>query len=753
MLSHLDLAQLQKTLWTDTAADQGIGTISCGEFSDDELRDAVTRLHERGYANIETDRLPASVINQLHDPYLFGTIAEASHQGMPAIPGAGVYQRAFEAKLQRRASLIDTATLKDVLASLALGSLSGQQDKFREIDIEPAAMRGEIVRLMKDLHVFVEAGDGYLQFDHDQPWNSFWPSAWDPDGDPASKPSRICSGFSKRLERRPSPSLQRVSISRFVRGKDSGIIERGFAHAGRRECPVRNCRPRTPVRIGREVLLEMTEQGEQIARQYLMDVSKAASSSEVGPHLVRAVVQFGAGLPVEESMQVLTNISHAVSSLAAIEANIYATDKLVTLYLEAGCPDVLLSRDQPYAAFFGDARCPTWQRLGRLLGFAAHLGPDNTHPDEYSSTLHILNGSLDLLLREPPWVGDEAAAITRHFKESETGSFSTRRPKPSTNSSKAAIAPDWPTLPKSSEREAFSGRRTSRFCGRTHRHCRPKSTITFAICSWRFRASIIAMRPSASWRRGSLRCRTLRLRLKSISCTPRSFICTCSTTCRTTPAVSRTSKGGSCRVGRTSSVRPGLGAGADAGDFRISSTAFSKTDLVSSTPMAYSCLLSGGAALLQGLPSGNARRAGKSVAAVYEISRRVSRFRQDRGSPAGTPGVGRRHRALAHRGATHAARRDRLSGSPHPQGRRPRSRGGFQSTPGRNALVPQVQRRRRKRRRSDRDQDPAGRELVDAKSTKKNGRASAISCSRARSEESRRGLRPRMTAAECPTTP
>ena len=128
----------------------------------------MTRLHERGYANIETDRLPAPVINQLHDPYLFGMIAEASHQGMPAVPGAGVYQRAFEAKLRRRASLIDTATLKDVLASLALGSLSGQQDKFREIDIEPAAMRGEIVRLMKDLHVFVEAGDGYLQFDHDR---------------------------------------------------------------------------------------------------------------------------------------------------------------------------------------------------------------------------------------------------------------------------------------------------------------------------------------------------------------------------------------------------------------------------------------------------------------------------------------------------------------------------------------------------------------------------------------------------------
>ena len=418
MLSHLDLAQLQKTLWTDTAADQGIGTISCGEFTDDELRDAVTRLHERGYANIETDRLPAPVINQLHDPYLFGMIAEASHQGMPAVPGAGVYQRAFEAKLRRRASLIDTATLKDVLASLALGSLSGQQDKFREIDIEPAAMRGEIVRLMKDLHVFVEAGDGYLQFDHDRTLEFFLALGLGSGQGPSLETVEDLLRFLKAFRTQAKPVAAARLYFQLRPREKFGIIERILRMLDDERAAQYGMSDRELLfGFGREVLLEMTEQGEPIARQYLMDVSKAAATSEVGPHLLRAVVQLGAGLPVEELMQVLTNISHAVSSPAAIEANIYATDKLVTLYLEAGCPDILLSRDQPYAAFFGDTRCPTWQRLGRLLGFAAHLGPDNTHPDEYSSTLHVLNDSLDLLLREQPWIDDEAAAITRHFKE------------------------------------------------------------------------------------------------------------------------------------------------------------------------------------------------------------------------------------------------------------------------------------------------------------------------------------------------
>jgi hypothetical protein len=110
----------------------------------------------------------STFFTQLHDPFLFGTIADASHRGVSAIPGARIYQQALEEKLVRRGSLIDTSTLKDVLATVALGTLTRQQDKFREIDVEPATLRGEIIRLMKDLHVFVDAGDGYLQFDHDR---------------------------------------------------------------------------------------------------------------------------------------------------------------------------------------------------------------------------------------------------------------------------------------------------------------------------------------------------------------------------------------------------------------------------------------------------------------------------------------------------------------------------------------------------------------------------------------------------------
>ncbi|WP_050400009.1 SIR2 family protein [Bradyrhizobium embrapense] len=416
MLSHIDLLQLQKTLWTETAADQGVGTIACGEFTDDELRDAVARLRDRGYATVETEQLSPTVFNQLHDPYLFGAVADASHRGMSAIPGARIYQQALDQKLVRRGSLIDTTTLKDVLATLALGTLTRQQDRFREIDIEPPTLRGEIIRLMKDLHVFVDAGDGYLQFDHDRTLEFFLAlglgSGRGPSLETVDDLLRYLKSFrtqakpiaAARLYFELLPQKRFATIDKILRSLDERVGQYGLAD---REMLFG---------FGREVLSDMAEQADPVALQYLLDLSSAAGQGNIGPSLLRTAVQFGAALAVSDAIQILTNISDSVSSPVAIEANIYATDRLVKLYLEAGCPPVLLTKHQPYAAFFGDERCSSWQRLGRLLGFAAHLGPDNTHPNEYAGTLHSLDASLDILLKDQ-WAEADADAIADHIRK------------------------------------------------------------------------------------------------------------------------------------------------------------------------------------------------------------------------------------------------------------------------------------------------------------------------------------------------
>lgn len=414
MLPHLDVAQMRKTLWIDSVAQQSFSAIACGPLTDDEIGDALGRLRDHGHATIDLDQLPATVVNQLRDPYLLGMVADAVSQGLPPIPGARIYQRAFEAKLQRRGSFLDLAVLKDILAALALQCLGARQDRFRELDIKTEA-RGDVVRLMKDLHVFVEAGDGFLQFDHDRTFEYFLALGLASTAGPRLESMDELQQFLRRF-RTESKAVGAARLyfqlspkTRFpLIAAGLGLLDHGQSRYGEgdREAIFGFCR---------EVLFEMIEQGEPVGEHYVEDAVGAARAGKIGERHLRTVVQAASALPAERAIAVLTKVTHPTSSLAQTEARIFATDKVVKQYLLHGCPSVDLLRAEPYAAFFSEPTMTPWQKVGRLLSFVARIGPDNTHPAEYENTWQVANAALDHCLRESTWTETEVTQVAAHF--------------------------------------------------------------------------------------------------------------------------------------------------------------------------------------------------------------------------------------------------------------------------------------------------------------------------------------------------
>jgi hypothetical protein len=342
-------------------------------------------------------------------------IADSVRQGFPPIPGADVYQRAFEAKFQRRGSFIDVATLKDILAGIAIRCLGAQQDRFREIDIEPAQMRGEVVRLMKDLHVLVDAGDGLLQFDHDRTLEYFVAVGLATGRGPSLETTQDLLQFLKRFKSQGKPIAAARLFFQMARDRFS-IISAALQMLDSTTNTHYGVQDRELLfGFAREVLIEITELGEPSAEQYISDAIEATRSGTVGSQQLRTVVQAAACLATERAMPLLSRVGHGRPSLASTEADIYATDKLVKHYLTDRCPPIDLLHDQPYSTFFGDRNIAGWQRMGRLLGFAAELGPDNTHPKEYDNVVHVLNTAIDELESEGVWSLSDAEALASHI--------------------------------------------------------------------------------------------------------------------------------------------------------------------------------------------------------------------------------------------------------------------------------------------------------------------------------------------------
>jgi hypothetical protein len=400
MLPHLDSAQLRKTLWSEEESPQSFSTIACGALTDEELNDALTRLRDHGYASIATERLSPAAADQLRDPYLLGMISEAAHHGLPPVPSAGIYRRAFEEKLRRRGSFIDLATLNDILSSLALNGLKSKQDRFREIDIHPATHRGEIVRLMKDLHVFVDAGDGFLQFDHDRTFQYFLALGLASGAEPSLETTDDLLRFLRRFKTQGKAIAAARLFFQLRPGERFDLISGALGLLDARDDRYGSSDREILFSFAREVVVEMAEQGEPLVEQYLGDAIDAGRSGVVGEHRMRTVVQAAASLPVQKAVPLLSRVAHAKSYLARTEANIFAIDKVVKQYLSSGCPPLDLFQDEPYASFFNEPSITRWQKLGRLIGLAAQLGPDNTHPDEYRNVLRVLNAALDRLSQE-----------------------------------------------------------------------------------------------------------------------------------------------------------------------------------------------------------------------------------------------------------------------------------------------------------------------------------------------------------------
>jgi hypothetical protein len=411
MLPHLDSAQLQKTVWSDGEPQSSFSTIACTELSDEELEDAITRLRDHGYASINPNELSAAVMDQLRDPFLLGAVADAAQAGMPPFPSASVYGNALEAKLQRRDSLLDKGTLKEILASLALKCLTSRQDRFRELEIQPLELRSEIVRTMKDLNVLVDAGQGFLQFDHDRTFEYFLALAFSSGNEPSLETMDDLLRFLQSFKTQSKPIAAARLYFQLNPKERFNLISGTLRLLDESDNRYQTSDREVLFGFGRDVLVQMTEQREPIISDYLSDVIEAARLGKIGPIHLRTVVQSSASLPVESAIPLLTRVSHSLSPQAEVEANIFATDKLVKQYLVTRCPLINLLHDEPYSTFFADSTITSWQRIGRLLGFASQLGPDNTHPNEYQSVLQVLERALTEITSQP-WTDLEAKSFT-----------------------------------------------------------------------------------------------------------------------------------------------------------------------------------------------------------------------------------------------------------------------------------------------------------------------------------------------------
>jgi hypothetical protein len=411
MLPHLDMVQLRRALWTGESSETAITTVACGPFTDEELADAMRRTVGHSDAPNWNLASPAA-LRALHDPYLFGILARGSNLSVASAVGANIVQEALESRLRRRGSLIDLATLKETLAAIALATLGTKRDRFREVDIEPAALRAELLRLVRDLGLVKDAGDGFLQFDHDRTYEYFLAVGLTGSATVHLETLDDLRGFLARFHTEARVVAAARLYYQLAPAKRFPVLAPALGLLDKENAPLGVADRERLFEFARDVLIEMADAKEPLAEQYLDDAVDAARSARIGTHQLRTVVRASARLPIDDAIRLLTQAAHPSAALAGTEATILATDILVRSFFRTKSEPVNLLTDLPFAVFFNDQTIRPWQRFGRLLWFATQIGPDNAHEVEYSGFIQAWHSALDSLLEDAPWSSEDVAATT-----------------------------------------------------------------------------------------------------------------------------------------------------------------------------------------------------------------------------------------------------------------------------------------------------------------------------------------------------
>lgn len=412
----LDRTQLEYSLWTESTLDRSVSAIPIGLLSHAELRAALAHLPSReADGALAYDTLLPATIERLRDPYFLAALREANMVPHAVTSDAALYREIFDRKLRRGGGRYHPATLADALASLALLCLDRRADEFRRADAWTYSIDDGGVRTLKDLSLLSETSDGLLRFAHDRTQQYFLAQGLRLAGGPELATLGDVALF---LQHTAGDEKAREALRMyFVLDLDATfpLIEHAL---GPERLHLANAAQRELVlRFARDMLLELAVGNPGFLGEYIeAALSAFRSSSTLSAEQLRILVQAAAHLPADVAVPLLGEVEHCGDSLAATEANIYATDRIAKRLL-AEPATVRLHEAEPYRSYYFDPQLPVWRRLGRLLGLMSQLGPDNTHPTEYAQVRETVVDALGRVTPPRSFGDADVAGVARFILE------------------------------------------------------------------------------------------------------------------------------------------------------------------------------------------------------------------------------------------------------------------------------------------------------------------------------------------------
>ncbi|MGZ5467432.1 MAG: hypothetical protein ACXWLY_31315 [Thermoanaerobaculia bacterium] len=404
ILPLVDTAELRRTLWSESA--DTVRTIALSELTDAELTGALALLRQK--AGIATDHLLQHELQRLKDPFLLRIIAEDGGTSVTHLAAS------LQKRLERHFTEVDAGVQLRAMGRLAVRLLDSGRETFSAADFGPRAV--DVLRVMKDVRIIVETEGARYRFAHDRIHEYFLAHGFEQSPEYDIRATLQLRALLKEFENQPKAIAAARLYFTLDPYKRLGMLDPLFELIDGDDVMIDSKERGRLFAFAKSVVVEITDIDPAYAADYIESGIRQAQRDTVRPRqrYLRTLIQAATRLPVKVAVPILALAGRSHDPVAAAEAEVYASDRLVAEFLTNGRAATDLMTADPYGAFFADIAAPAWKRVGRLLGFVSQIGPDNTHPFEYQQLCAAAGRAL-ATLTSTAWPASTGAVVTEHI--------------------------------------------------------------------------------------------------------------------------------------------------------------------------------------------------------------------------------------------------------------------------------------------------------------------------------------------------
>lgn len=374
---------LERAMWSPEATSGSVAAIGLDQLSTAELDEALAQINQQQGTSYSRQRMAPGVVALLRDPFFLSIAAKERLDKWVITTSAASFDELMRKRIEGAQLARGTEQIIAALGGAALDILLRARDGLDHSLVMRHFPDYDVLHGLKDGGILKEIGNGQVRFSHDRVFEFFLAIGFD-----TASGASIHSAFDldQALQdyKRYPRAISALHLHALMNAERMlGVVEEVFVAAKSRPSQHEDA-----LEFCLHFLVNLaTDQPTLFAKRF----HEICEECHIGAREVSDLAHYlgaAAFLPHETALLVLPKVDKLAepTDALAVTARTHVSDRISEVFLNQVGSGVDLMDHPQLAPYFLDPSIEVYRRIGRILGFASLLGPDNTHPEEYTHT-------------------------------------------------------------------------------------------------------------------------------------------------------------------------------------------------------------------------------------------------------------------------------------------------------------------------------------------------------------------------------